>query len=195
MSLVLPVSFNGWYPFLLWQSSLSNKTPKTWCHATNAGLPPQRQNSQDIWLGNTQSEFNASPAPLCLFSLFHLSTSLSLFFKKTNCSPPSYCLFKLAWPPHSLPHSIPSTVSARGLKARLVHCFTSETLCVFVSSGSLGEWNERDRDREKEGEKNNIWSLWWMSEGTVHVFCDDGGVGDFGRHTEHDTLTHTFTDQ
>lgn len=81
--------------------------------------------------------------PLRLLSAFfpcficqHLSPS---FLKKTNYSPPSYCLFKLAWPPHSLPHSIPSTVSARGLKARLVHCFTSETLCVFVSSGSLGE--------------------------------------------------------
>ena len=28
-----------------------------------------------------------------------------------------------------------------------------------------------------------------MSEGTVYVFCDDGGVGQIGRHTEYDTHT------
>lgn len=44
------------------------------------------------------------------------------------------CLLKLAWPSCSLPHSVPSAVSMRGLKACLVHCSTSETVCVFVCS-------------------------------------------------------------
>lgn len=102
-------------------------------------------------------KYKVNSMPLQLLSAFfprficwHLSLSRSVRKNKTNYSPPSYCLFKLACPPHSLPHSIPSTVSARGLKARLVHCFTSETVCVFVSSGSLGKWSEPDRERGGE---------------------------------------------
>lgn len=111
----------------------SDRRPKAQRHATNKpSLPPQRQNLWDIWLGNTQSEFRASP--LCLFSSVNISLPLC---KKTNYSPPFYCLFKLAWPPRSRPQSIPSSVRARGLKARLVHSFTSQSVCVFVSPRSL----------------------------------------------------------
>lgn len=111
----------------------SDRRPKAQRHATNKpSLPPQRQNLWDIWLGNTQSEFRASP--LCLFSSVNISLPLC---KKTNYSPPFYCLFKLAWPPRSRPQSIPSSVRARGLKARLVHSFTSQSVCVFVSPPSL----------------------------------------------------------
>lgn len=111
----------------------SDRRPKAQRHATNEpSLPPQRQNLWDIWLGNTQSEFRASP--LCLFSSVNISLPLC---KKTNYSPPFYCLFKLAWPPRSRPQSIPSSVRARGLKAHLVHSFTSQSVCVFVSPPSL----------------------------------------------------------
>lgn len=111
----------------------SDRRPKAQRHATNKpSLPPQRQNLWDIWLGNTQSEFRASP--LCLFSSVNISLPLC---KKTNYSPPFYCLFKLAWPPRRRPQSIPSSVRARGLKARLVHSFTSQSVCVFVSPPSL----------------------------------------------------------
>lgn len=105
------------------------------------------------------------------FSPFHLSTSFSLIQKKERKSPHlSYCLFKLA----CLPQSIPSTVSVRGLKARLVHCFTSETVCVFVSSGSPGEWKERQSEAVGVGqhmefmtsvEGDSTCFLWWWGSG------------------------------
>lgn len=157
----------------------SDRRPKAQRHATNKpSLPPQRQNLWDIWLGNTQSEFRASP--LCLFSSVNISLPLC---KKTNYSPPFYCLFKLAWPPRSRPQSIPSSVRARGLKARLVHSFTSQSVCVFVSPPSL----------KGGGGTHTIWDFWWVSGGTVHVFCDDGGEGGqrrgFGKHAEDDACT------
>lgn len=145
----------------------SDRRPKAQRHATNEpSLPPQRQNLWDIWLGNTQSEFRASP--LCLFSSVNISLPLC---KKTNYSPPFYCLFKLAWPPRSRPQSIPSSVRARGLKAHLVHSFTSQSVCVFVSPPSL---------KGGGGGAHTIWHFWWVSGGTVHVFCDAGGEGGRG---------------
>lgn len=33
-----------------------------------------------------------------------------------------------------------------------------------------------------------------MSKGTVHVFCDDEGVGDFGGGTENNKHTRTHAD-
>lgn len=112
-------------------------TPQTYfCHHRGKGvetfdLEIHKVNSMPLWL---LSAF--FPRFICQ----HPSPSFKK--KKKRKSPHlSYCLFKLA----CLPQSIPSTVSVRGLKARLVHCFTSETVCVFVSSGSPGEWKERDR--------------------------------------------------
>lgn len=134
--------------------------------------------------------YKVNSAPLQLFFAFfpcficqHLSPSL----KKTNYSLPSYCLFKLACPPHSLPHSIPSTVSARGLKARLVHCFTSETVCVFVSSGSLGLWNERDRERGGE----TTYGVYDECQRGQYMFSVIMGVGWILEDTLN--VTHTYT--
>lgn len=113
------------------------------------------------------------------FSLLRLSTSFSLVQKKKekqkkkkNRKSPhlSYCLFKLA----CLPQSIPSTVSVRGLKACLVHCFTSEMVCVFVSSRSPGEWKERQSGAVGVGQHMEFMTsvkgdstcfLWWWGSG------------------------------
>lgn len=137
--------------------------PQTWlCHhrgevVETFDLEIHKVNSMPLWL--------LFPCFICQHPSPPLKKQNN---KKRKYSPLSYCLFKLA----CLPHSIPSTVSVRGLKARLVHCFTSETVCVFVSSGSPGEWNERDREGEKQHMEfmmnvrgDSTCFLWWWGSG------------------------------
>lgn len=158
----------------------SDRRPKAQRHATNEpSLPPQRQNLWDIWLGNTQSEFRASP--LCLFSSVNISLPLC---KKTNYSPPFYCLFKLAWPPRSRPQSIPSSVRARGLKAHLVHSFTSQSVCVFVSPPSL-------KGRGGGGTHHMAFLMSVGGDSTCFLWCWrwGGQRRGFGKHAEDDACT------
>lgn len=72
------------------------------------------------------------------------------------------CLLKRAWPFYSLPRTVPSTVSMRGLKACLVHCSTSETVCVFVCSAE-SEMQQKAR-RATFGDCDECW------KGQTHTY-------------------------
>lgn len=137
-------------------------------------------------------------SPLPLFSPFHLSTHLSLSFKKPF-SP--YCMFKLACTP--LPHPpltttttyiyslIPLTVSARGLKASLV-TVSHQKQFVCLSVLCLRESERRDGKSEREkGEGQHVAFVMDVRDSPCFRGWQKrkGWGQDFGRHTQNDTYT------